>query len=277
VQTPGDVLEGRGLIGDRAGLMVKIEKPQALDRIGDIIRLSDSVMVARGDLGVEIPPEDVPGRQKELIRACRVAAKPVIVATQMLDSMVAAPTPTRAEASDVATAIFDGADAVMLSAESATGRFPVETVGMMDRIIRRTEAHRLYPSLVAASEPGDEESPPHAVATAASGLAESIRASAIVAFTLSGTTAARSARRRSCVPILAMTPSETVSRQLCLLWGTQSVRSDDIVSYEEMVDHAAEQAVRHGYATSHQHIVVVAGIPFGRAGSTNNLRVLEIP
>ncbi|MER2267343.1 pyruvate kinase [Methylobacterium oxalidis] len=277
VQTPGDVLEGRGLIGDRAGLMVKIEKPQALDRIGDIIRLSDSVMVARGDLGVEIPPEDVPGRQKELIRACRVAAKPVIVATQMLDSMVAAPTPTRAEASDVATAIFDGADAVMLSAESATGRFPVETVGMMDRIIRRTEAHRLYPSLVAASEPGDEESPPHAVATTASGLAESIRASAIVAFTLSGTTAARSARRRSCVPILAMTPSQTVSRQLCLLWGTQSVRSDDIVSYEEMVDHAAEQAVRHGYATSHQHIVVVAGIPFGRAGSTNNLRVLEIP
>ncbi|AWN39989.1 pyruvate kinase [Methylobacterium durans] len=277
VQTPSDVLEGRGLIGDRAGLMVKIEKPQALDRIGDIIRLSDSVMVARGDLGVEIPPEDVPGRQKELIRACRVAAKPVIVATQMLDSMVAAPTPTRAEASDVATAIFDGADAVMLSAESAAGRYPVEAVAMMDRIIRRTEAHRLYPSLVAASEPGDEESPPHAVATAASGLAESIHASAIVAFTLSGTTAARSARRRSTVPILAMTPSETVSRQLCLLWGTQSVRSDDIVSYEEMVDHASEQALRHGYARSHQFIVVVAGIPFGRAGSTNNLRVLEIP
>ncbi|WP_132252129.1 pyruvate kinase [Methylobacterium segetis] len=277
VQTPSDVLEGRALVNGRAGLMVKIEKPQALDRIGDIIRLSDSVMVARGDLGVEIPPEDVPGRQKELIRACRVAAKPVIVATQMLDSMVAAPTPTRAEASDVATAIFDGADAVMLSAESATGRYPVEAVAMMDRIIRRTEAHRLYPSLVSASEPGDEESPPHAVATAASGLAESIHAAGLVAFTLSGTTAARSARRRSPVPILAMTPSELVSRQLCLLWGTQSVLSADIASYEEMVDLASAEAVRHGYARSHEHIVVVAGIPFGRAGTTNNLRVLEIP
>ena len=154
VQKPSDVIEARGLIGDRAGIMTKVEKPQALERIDDIIRLSDAVMVARGDLGVEIPQEDVPGRQKELIRACRLAVKPVVVATQMLDSMVSAPTPTRAEASDVATAIYDGADAVMLSAESATGKFPVETVEMMARIIHRTETHKLYRSLITASDPG---------------------------------------------------------------------------------------------------------------------------
>ena len=276
VQKPADVIEARGLIRERAGVMVKIEKPQALERIDDIIRLSDSVMVARGDLGVEIPPEDVPGRQKELIRACRVAAKPVIVATQMLDSMVATPMPTRAEASDVATAIYDGADAVMLSAESATGLYPVEAVAMMDRIIRRTEGHKLYRSIVEASEPGDEESPPHAVATAAAGLAEAIGAKAIVAFTLSGTTAARSARRRSRVPILAMTPDEGVARRLSLLWGTQSVVSPDIHSYEEMVAHASAGAASEGYARDHDHIVVVAGVPFGEAGTTNNLRVVRI-
>ena len=171
VQKPSDVIEARGLIGDRAGIMTKVEKPQALERIDDIIRLSDAVMVARGDLGVEIPQEDVPGRQKELIRACRLAVKPVVVATQMLDSMVSAPTPTRAEASDVATAIYDGADAVMLSAESATGKFPVETVEMMARIIHRTETHKLYRSLITASDPDEEETPPHAIASATASLA----------------------------------------------------------------------------------------------------------
>ena len=184
VQKPADLIEARALIGDRAGVMTKVEKPQALERIDDIIRLSDAVMVARGDLGVEIPHEDVPGRQKELIRACRLAVKPVVVATQMLDSMVSAPTPTRAEASDVATAIYDGADAVMLSAESATGRFPVETVSMMDRIICRTEEHKLYRSLITASGPGEEETPPHAIATATASLADAVGAAAIVAYTL---------------------------------------------------------------------------------------------
>ncbi|WP_336490411.1 pyruvate kinase [Methylobacterium nigriterrae] len=276
VQKPADLIEARGLIGDRAGIMTKIEKPQALERIDDIIRLSDAVMVARGDLGVEIPHEDVPGRQKELIRACRLAVKPVVVATQMLDSMVSAPTPTRAEASDVATAIYDGADAVMLSAESATGRFPVETVSMMDRIIRRTEAHKLYRSLIAASEPGEEETPPHAVATATADLADAVGASAIVAYTLSGTTAARIARKRPCVPILALTPDIGTSRRLSLLWGTHSVRADEVGTYEEMVTNAVAHAVEEGFAAPAGLVVITAGIPFAVAGTTNNIRIAAV-
>jgi pyruvate kinase len=276
VQKPADLLEARGLIGDRAGLMAKIEKPAALDRIDDIIRLSDAIMVARGDLGVEIPHEEVPGRQKELVRACRLAVKPVIVATQMLDSMVNAPTPTRAEASDVATAIYDGADAVMLSAESASGAYPAEAVEMMDRIIRSTEQHKLYRSIIDASDPGEEQTAPHAVAAAAADLADVIHASAIVAFTSSGTTAARIARKRPAVPILAITPHGAVSRRLCLLWGAHSIRSEDIHTYEEMVERAIDIAQTQGFAKTNDHMVVVAGIPFAQAGTTNNLRVVQV-
>lgn len=276
VQTPSDVLEARGLIGDRAGIMSKIEKPQALERIDDIIRLSDAVMVARGDLGVEIPHEDVPGRQKELIRACRLAVKPVVVATQMLDSMVSAPAPTRAEASDVATAIYDGADAVMLSAESATGHYPVEAVAMMDRILRSVERHKLYRSIVAASEPGEEETPPHAVATATATLAEAVQAKAIVAYTTSGTTAARVARKRPAVPILALTPSRETSRRLSLLWGTHSVHTDDVDSYEEMVSEAVRHAREEDFAKANDMIVAAAGIPFHTVGNTNNIRLIQI-
>ncbi|MGY3489577.1 pyruvate kinase [Bradyrhizobium sp. USDA 4011] len=277
VQKPSDIIEARGLVGDRAGLMAKIEKPAALERIDDIIQLCDAIMVARGDLGVEIPHEDVPGRQKELVRACRLAVKPVIVATQMLDSMVAAPTPTRAEVSDVATAIYDGADAVMLSAESATGRYPREAVEMMDRIIRSTEQHKMYRSIVEATQPGEEQTPPHAVATAAADLASVIHAAAIVAYTSSGTTAARVARKRPSLPILAITPSREVSRRLCLLWGAHSVLSDDVQSYEEMVERATALAHAEQFASSRDLLVVVAGIPFGQAGSTNNLRVVSLP
>ncbi len=276
VQKPSDVLEAKGLIGDRAGLVAKIEKPSALEKIEDIVRLSDAIMVARGDLGVEIPHEDVPGRQKELVRACRLAVKPVIVATQMLDSMVSAPTPTRAEASDVATAIYDGADAVMLSAESAAGDYPREAVEMMDRIIRATEAHCLYRSIVEASEPQVEETPPHAVASAAAGLAQAIHAAAIVAYTSSGTTAARIARKRPSLPMLAMTPDRAVCRRLCLLWGAHSILSDDVTSYEEMVARATAACVGENFATRGQEIVVVAGIPFGQTGSTNNIRVVAV-
>ncbi|MGX7706886.1 pyruvate kinase [Methylobacterium sp. Gmos1] len=276
VQTPSDVMEARGLIAGRAGLIAKIEKPSALEHIEDIIRIADGVMVARGDLGVELPPEDVPGRQKELVRACRHAVKPVIVATQMLESMVTAPSPTRAEASDVATAVFDGADAVMLSAESAAGRYPIEAVSMMDRIIRRTEQHRLYRSLVQASEPEVEDSPPHAVAAAAATLADAIEAAAIVAFTSSGTTAARIARKRPNVPILAATSDTAVSRRLSLYWGAHSVLGPEIESYEAMVDRAAEVAAQEGFAQAPDLVVAVAGIPFGRAGTTNNLRVVEL-
>ncbi len=276
VQKPSDVLEAKGLIGDRAGLVAKIEKPSALDKIDDIIRLSDAIMVARGDLGVEIPHEDVPGRQKELVRACRLAVKPVIVATQMLDSMVSAPTPTRAEASDVATAIYDGADAVMLSAESAAGMFPRETVEMMDRIIRSTEGHKMYRSIIEATQPEIEDTPPHAVATAAADLASAIHASAIVAYTSSGTTAARIARKRPSLPIVAVTPNKSVSRQLCLLWGTHSVLSADVHSYDEMVQRATDLAVAEEFARTSDHLVVVAGIPFAKAGTTNNLRVTQV-
>lgn len=276
VQKASDVIEARGLIGDRAGIMAKIEKPSALDHIDDIIRLSDSIMVARGDLGVEIPHEDVPGRQKELVRACRLAAKPVIVATQMLDSMVAAPTPTRAEASDVATAIYDGADAVMLSAESASGQYPREAVEMMDRIIHSTEHHKLYRSIIEASALDEEHSAPHAVAAAAAGLANDIGASAIVGFTSSGTTAARIARKRPNVPILAVTPHINVARQMSLLWGAHSVHSDNVYSYEDMVTTAMKMVRQEEFAKPGDSAVVVAGIPFGQAGTTNNLRIIRI-
>lgn len=276
VQKPDDLLEARGLIQDRAGLIAKIEKPAALDRIEDIVRLSDAVMVARGDLGVEIPPEEVPGRQKELVRLCRLRVKPVIVATQMLETMVSAPTPTRAEASDVATAIYDGADAVMLSAESASGQYPVEAVTMMDRIIRTTERHKAYRSIITAIEPDIEDTAAHAVAAAAADLADVIHAAAIVAFTSSGTTALRIARKRPTVPILTVTPDERVARRLCLLWGAHCVSAEQLHSYEEMIAQAQTYAQREEFAKPHDLLVVVAGIPFGVAGTTNNLRVLRV-
>ncbi|NLH83666.1 MAG: pyruvate kinase [Phyllobacteriaceae bacterium] len=276
VQKAADVIEAKALIGGRAGLVAKIEKPQALDHIDDIIRLADAIMVARGDLGVEIPHEDVPGRQKELVRACRSAVTPVIVATQMLDSMVASPTPTRAEASDVATAIYDGADAVMLSAESATGSYPIETVEMMDRIIRSTEGHKLYRSIVQATQPTVEDTPPHAVAAAGADLAEAVHAPVIVAYTSSGNTAGRIARKRPALPILALTPSQAVCRRLRLMWGVHAVPSRSVGNFEAMVAQAAEVARAQGFAAARDHIVVVSGAPAGPSGSTNNLRVVEV-
>src|SRR5215469_16431755 len=276
VQKPSDMSEARGLIGERARLMAKIEKPAALERIDDIIQMSDAIMVARGDLGVEIPHEEVPARQKELVRACRLAVKPVIVATQMLDSMVTAPTPTRAEASDVATAIYDGADAVMLSAESATGQYPLEAVEMMDRIIYSTEQHNMYRSIIEATQPEVEETPAHAVGAAAADLAAVIQAAVIVAFTASGATAARIAGERPRVPILAATTSVAVSRQLCLLWGAHSVLCENVQSYEEMVRRATELAKQEKFAAAGEFVVVVAGIPLGQAGTTNNLRVVSV-
>ncbi|MCA0425087.1 MAG: pyruvate kinase [Proteobacteria bacterium] len=276
VQKASDMIEARALVGDRAGLMAKIEKPSALNEIEDILRLSDAIMVARGDLGVEIPHEDVPGRQKELVRACRRAAKPVVVATQMLDSMVAAPAPTRAEASDVATAIYDGADAVMLSAESASGQYPLETVEMMNRIITSTEQHKLYHSLISAAPLDEDHSSAHAVAAAAGDLARAIEASAIVGFTSSGTTPARIARKRPEVAILAVTPSRAIARRMALFWGAHSVVSEHVHSYEQMVETATIIARREEFADLGDHIVIVAGVPFGQTGTTNNLRVVRI-
>jgi pyruvate kinase len=276
VQRPADVIEAQGLIKRRAGVMAKIEKPAALDRIGDIVALVDAIMVARGDLGVEIPPEDVPGKQKELVRLCRMAAKPVIIATQMLESMIKAPSPTRAEASDVATAIYDSADAVMLSAESASGDYPIEAVRMMDRIISHTETHKLYRSIIEALQPTPEHTVPHAVAAAAADVADQIGAAAIIAFTASGTTALRIARKRPKEPILSLSPEPGIARRLALLWGTHSIVAKDIESYDEMVELARTQALSEGVAKTGDCIVVIAGIPFGRPGTTNNLRVVTI-
>jgi pyruvate kinase len=276
VQRASDVLEAQGLIQGRAGIMAKIEKPAALGRIDDIVALVDAVMVARGDLGVEIPPEEVPGRQKELVRLCRQAGKPVIIATQMLESMVKSPSPTRAEASDVATAIYDSADAVMLSAESASGDWPVEAVSMMDRIVRRTESHKLYRSIIEALQPTPEHTTAHAVAEAAAEVADAIGAACIVAYTAGGTTAIRTARKRPRVPILSLSPTPAIARRLALLWGTHSVVSPELANYDEMVEHAKAHAVEEGLARESDRIVIIAGIPFGRPGSTNNIRVARI-
>ena len=276
VQRPADILEARDIIGNRAGIMAKIEKPMALQSIDGIISLCDAIMVARGDLGVETPPEEVPGRQKELIRSCRLAGKPVIVATQMLESMMSAPTPTRAEASDIATAIYDGTDAVMLSGESAAGQYPVEAVTVMDSIIRKTEEHKDYRSIITALEPDVEPTVHHAVSAAAADIADTIGAKVIVAFTASGATASRIARKRPEVPILALTTDTAVMRQLVLTWGTFAIHNEKIGSYADMAEQAALHAQQQGLAARGDRLVVVAGVPFGVAGSTNNIRVLEV-
>src|SRR5437868_11701799 len=223
VQRPDDVAEGRKLVGGRAGIMVKLEKPSAIQHLAEIIELSDGLMVARGDLGVELPPEDVPSIQTQVIHACRVAGKPVIVATQMLESMITAPTPTRAEASDVATAVYEGADAVMLSAETAAGQYPVEAVAMMDRIARRVQEDPLYFKTLDASRMPPEHTNSDAISMAACQVAETVGAAAIVSFTSSGATALRAARERPSAPILALTPNLATARPLALLWGAHCV------------------------------------------------------
>lgn len=276
VQRASDVIEAQSLIKGRAAIMAKIEKPQALERIDDIVALVDGVMVARGDLGVEIPPEDVPGKQKELVRICRHAGKPVIVATQMLESMIKSPSPTRAEASDVATAIYDSADAVMLSAESASGDYPELAVGMMNRIITHTENHKLYRSIIEALQPTPEHSTAHAIAAAAADVADGIGAAAIVAFTASGTTSMRAARKRPIVPIISLSPSVGTARRLAMLWGTHTVTTPEIHTYDEMVDIAKAHALSEGFAKTGDRIVIIAGIPFATIGTTNNIRVARV-
>jgi pyruvate kinase len=272
VQRPEDVAEGRKLIGNAAGLMVKLEKPSAIRRLGEIIDLADALMVARGDLGVEMPPEDVPTVQKQIIHACRVAGKPVIVATQMLESMISAPTPTRAEASDVATAVYEGADAVMLSAETAVGEYPIQAVAIMDRIARRVQEDPLYfPSLQTTME--HQHTNPDAISAAACQVAATVGAAAIVSFTSSGATALRAARERPAAPILAMTPNLGTARRLALLWGAHCVHSADIRSFGDMVQKAVRAAHREDLAQPGQRVVITAGVPFGTPGATNILRI----
>ena len=276
VQRPEDVAEARALIGDKAALMAKIEKPAAIERLPDIIALADGVMVARGDLGVELPPEDVPPLQNRIVACARQFGKPVVVATQMLESMITSPTPTRAEVSDVATAIYDGADAVMLSAESAAGKYPIEAVAMMDRIARSAELDPVYPQRVHFTETKLEPTIADALSGSARQIAYTISAKAMVVFSKSGSTARRIARERPPVPILAMSPSQVTSRRMGIYWGVHSVHSRDVSSFEEMVGKAKRMALRHHLAAGGDRIMIMAGIPFGTAGSTNVLHVVRL-
>jgi pyruvate kinase len=276
VQRPEDVAEARALIGDRAALLTKIEKPAALERLNDIISLSDAVMVARGDLGVELPPEEVPPIQNRIVACAREFGKPVIVATQMLESMIQAPTPTRAEVSDVAKAIYDGADAVMLSAETAAGTYPVEAVEMMDRIAAAAERDPTYQARVHFTETQLEPTTADAIAASARQIARTISATAMLCYTSSGSTARRIARERPAVPLLAMTHSLTTSRRLGLLWGVHAVHTRDVGSFEEMVEKGKRMALRHRIAEGGNRLVMMAGVPFGTAGSTNVIHVVRL-
>ena len=273
VQRPEDVAEARRLIAGRAAIMIKVEKPAAITHLERMVEMADAIMVARGDLGVEMPPEDVPSLQKRIIRACRLAGKPVVVATQMLDSMVHAPAPTRAEASDVATAVYDGADAVMLSAETAAGDYPVETVNIMNRIAARTEADPMYRPLLHALHPEPEPTAPDAISAAAAQVAHTIRAAAIVSYTTSGSTALRAARERPDVPILVLTSKIETARRLAVTWGAHCVQTPDVRSFQEMVQKACSIALAEGVAKSGDKLIVTAGVPFGTPGATNVLRI----
>lgn len=277
VQRPEDLLLARSLINDRAWIVSKIEKPAALERLDEIIRLSDGIMVARGDLGVEVPPEKVPVLQKKIIRACRKGGKPVIVATQMLESMVSNPTPTRAEASDVATAVFDAADAVMLSAETAAGAYPVEAVTLMNKIIMETESHDLYRKYLDAVRLPPEQTPESAITVAARVTAETLAdATAIVSYTISGATAGRVSRERPYIPILCMTPSASVARKMSLFWGIESV----VCSKLDLLTDVAHQA--SGYCQEvfdskpGEKIIMTAGLPFNVTGNTNLLHIFPV-
>jgi pyruvate kinase len=276
VQRPEDVLEARELIKGRAWVLSKMEKPQALDNLDEIVRLSDAIMVARGDLGVELPPEEVPLAQKRLVASARASGKPVIVATQMLESMISAPTPTRAEASDVATAVFDGADAVMLSAETAAGQYPIEAVTIMDRIVARVEKDDGWRGLTDRRRPEPEKTTSGAIAAAASQIAQTVDAAAIAALTNSANTALRVARERPTAPILGLTPNNETARRLTLTWGVHPVVAPLTHSMTETVAVATKIARTEGIAEPGQDIVIVAGMPFGKSGSTNALRVARV-
>lgn len=277
VQRPEDVIEARGLIGNRARLMSKVEKPAAIDTLAGIVEQSDAIMVARGDLGVEMPAEKVPSLQKKIVRACRKMGKPVVVATQMLDSMVSNPTPTRAEASDVATAVFDGADCVMLSNETAAGQFPVEAVEMMNRIIYSVEQDPLQRAIMEAGGADPDNTVNDTITRAASAAARQISAAAIISLTSTGRTTKRAAKDRPVVPIISLTDSQTTARQLSIVWGVHSVVTRVVFSdFEELVNDARKFAVEEGFAKAGEHIVVTGGIPFGQPGTTNTLRVTKV-
>jgi pyruvate kinase len=276
VQRPEDIAEAREIIQGRAGIMVKLEKPAAINQLDAIVVAADSVMVARGDLGVEMPAEHVPAIQKRIVRLCRRLGKPVVVATQMLESMVQAPVPTRAEASDVATAVYDGADAVMLSAESASGKYPVEAVTVMNSIIAQTEADPFYRESIKASQSQPRAEIADAIGLAMHNVADLLEVAATVAYTSSGHSALRMARERPKAPIIGMTPKLATARSLALVWGVHAVLTHDVASVSEMTEFACATAVKQGLAQPGQTIVIAAGMPFGTAGTTNLLRIARL-
>ena len=276
VQRAEDVAEAKELAAGRAWIMTKLEKPQALDNLDAILAASDAVMVARGDLGVELPPEEVPLAQKRIVRAAWLRGIPVVVATQMLESMINAPAPTRAEASDVATAVFDGADAVMLSAETAAGQYPYEAVNMMDRIVERVERDPGWRGLMEAGRPAPEPLSASAIAAASRQVAHTIGAAAITAFTEGGSTALRIARERPDVPVLGVTSTMPTARRLAVVWGVHAVLGGEVNTMTETLTRASRLARVEGFATPGQEIVVTAGIPFKQPGTTNALRVAVV-
>jgi pyruvate kinase len=273
VQRPEDVAEVKKLAGGRSAVLAKIEKPQAVARFEEIMEVSDAVMVARGDLGVEMPLEKVPGIQKRITRLTRRTGKPVVIATQMLESMITSPVPTRAEVSDVATAVFEGADAVMLSAESASGRYPAEAVAMMNRIAEEVEADPNHAVIIAAQRSSPEATGADAIAAAARSITETVGVRAIIAWSESGATALRVARERPEMPILALTPNIRTARRLALAWGVHAVVTDDAHDVDDMTNRALEIARREGFAKPGERVIIIAGLPFGTPGATNMIRV----
>ncbi|QYK42291.1 MAG: pyruvate kinase [Paracoccaceae bacterium] len=273
VQRPEDVIEARALANDRAAILSKIEKPAAVKAYEAILAVSDGIMVARGDLGVELPVHSVPPIQKRLVRMARAAAKPVIVATQMLESMIESPVPTRAEVSDVATAIYEGADAVMLSAESAAGQYPIEAVTTMDNVAKSVESDPTYREVIEASRKARRETVADAIVAAAREIAETTPIKAICCFSQTGTTVGLVARERPRVPILALTPLIGTARRLALTWGTHCAIAEPQDRFKGAVIEAVRAARRHGFATDKDQIVLTAGVPFNVQGTTNILRV----
>jgi len=276
VQHAHDIAELKKLVAGRAAVMAKLEKPAAIDHLDEIIEQSDGIMVARGDLGVEMPPEAVPPLQKRILAACRALGRPAIVATQMLESMVHSPTPTRAEASDVATAVYDGTDAVMLSAESASGEYPIEAVTIMDRILKSVEADPLYRRLMDASRREPEATTADAISAAARQCAHTLTAAAIVTYTNTGSTTLRAARERPDVRILCLTPNLDTARRMALAWGVHPVQTEDAHNFADMVVRATRVARQKKLATPGERLVITAGVPFGTPGATNILRIAYV-
>jgi pyruvate kinase len=276
VQRPEDVAEARRLMGGYGALMAKIEKPAAIDRIDEIIELSDGIMVARGDLGVELNPEDVPPLQKQIVAATRRSGKPVVVATQMLESMIESPAPTRAEVSDVANAVYDGADAVMLSAETAAGAWPVEAVTIMHRIAMQVERDPGIAQQMSYSNITPDRTTADALSAACAQIARTVTVAGVIVFTASGSTARRVARERPNVRMLVLTPSLNTARKVALLWGAYPVHTKDIGSFEEMIAKGKRMALRHGFGEAGSKLIALAGVPFGTPGATNLLHVVTL-